>query len=151
MGTQSARCAVTTAVAAVRQPRAGSRSSVHPAHLRRGSLDMNARCAGVAAAAAAAAAAAGTPYSDRGLCAPSHTPPVIIIFTTVSAAAGISPFPKASAGARRYCYKRYWGLWSAPPGPWRSGARGLRRDAPAPIVATAGIVGVLRYERSSML
>ena len=52
MGTQSARCAATAAVAAVRQPRAGSRSSVHQIHLRRGNLDMNARCAGVAAATA---------------------------------------------------------------------------------------------------
>ena len=52
MGTRSARCAVTTAVVAVHQPRAGSRSNVHQIHLRRGNLDMNARCAGVAAATA---------------------------------------------------------------------------------------------------
>ena len=52
MGTRSARCAVTTAVVAVHQPRAGGRSNVHQIHLRRGNLDMNARCAGVAAATA---------------------------------------------------------------------------------------------------
>ena len=52
MGTRSARCAVTTAVVAVHQPRAGGRSNVHQIHLRRGNLDMNARCADVAAATA---------------------------------------------------------------------------------------------------
>ena len=39
-----------------------------------------------------------------------------------------------------------WGLLGAMGSPAGALARGLRRDAPAPVVASADVVGVLLYE-----
>ena len=58
----------------------------------------------------------------------------IIIFTTVSAAAGISPFPKASAGVHNNLYYRIGSGWYQPL------SQGFRRRAALLLYALLGAV-----------